>query len=82
MAKPKERADSHFLTGRQAVGPILYALTFKTITQNSLVCGVISRNWSSTGWTPFPIAMLVLGYDVFGLGLKAVNHPANSGGLQ
>ena len=34
MAKPKESTDLHFLMDGGAVDSILYALSFKTTTQN------------------------------------------------
>ena len=43
------------------VGPICYALTFETITQNKSVSSVISGNWPSRGSILFPIVMLVIG---------------------
>ena len=38
MAKPKENADSDFLTGLGAIGPTLYEQSFKTITKNKFIC--------------------------------------------
>ena len=44
MAKLKENTDSHFLTGWGGSGSyILFAVTFKVITQNKFRCSEISR---------------------------------------
>ena len=60
MAKhPKKSADSQFITGWWTLVFINYALTFKTITQNRFICGVISRDEPSTGSISFLIVMLV-----------------------
>ena len=48
-----ENADSHFLTGWEGIG--LYALTFKTMTQNNF-CSVISRLELNTGSIPNCVA--------------------------
>ena len=53
----RENADSHFLTGWEGIR--LYALTFKTMTQNNF-CSVISPLELNTESIPFPIVMLVL----------------------
>ena len=57
----KKRRLTLFNLMRGTVGPALYALTVKTITQNRFYCSVISRNCPSTGSILIPVVMIALG---------------------